>query len=146
MPHGLNSLNPAHFLVPRSPGRHPRAAVAWARLVSFFLLPDFLANRRARPASLRSSQITQSSTAPATAAARPGDPQPGSRDRTPPSGICDVPCATDPAPSDRLLPARARLRGARRACADPGGSCGRHGRTPRGYKAIGLGPVLLYSS
>jgi hypothetical protein len=38
MPHGLNSLNPAHFLVPHSPGRHPRAAVAWARLVSFFLL------------------------------------------------------------------------------------------------------------
>ena len=34
MPHGLNSLNPAHFLVPHSPGRHPRAAVAWARPVS----------------------------------------------------------------------------------------------------------------
>jgi hypothetical protein len=36
--------------------------------------------------------------------------------------------------------------GARSTCANRGGSCGCHGRTPWGYKSISLGPVLLYSS
>jgi hypothetical protein len=53
-----------------------------------------------------------------------------------------APAVHAPASSDCLLPARARIRGAWSACADHGGSCGRHGPTPRGYKSVGLGPVL----